>query len=62
MRILAVIALGIFSLLSVGCTEDGVMLQPPVQGEWKDFHNDKHKVSVDAREETAKPPADKPAN
>jgi hypothetical protein len=59
MRILAVIIVAIFSFLSVGCTEDGVMLQPPVQGEWADFHNDQKKISVDAREEAAKPPAEK---
>jgi hypothetical protein len=50
MRTLAVIVVAIVSILSVGCTEDGVMLQPPVQGEWQNFHNDKHKVSRDARE------------
>jgi hypothetical protein len=43
----------------VGCTEDGVMLQPPVQGECSNFHNDSHKISGDVREEAAKPPADK---
>ena len=59
MRILAIIIVALFSLLSVGCTEDGVMLQPPVQGEWSNFHNDSHKISGDAREEAAKPPADK---
>ena len=59
MRIFAVIIVAVFSLLSVGCTEDGVMLQPPVQGEWRNFHNEKNKVSSDAREETATP--DKPA-
>jgi len=41
------------------------MLQPPVQGEWQNFHNDKHKVSADAKEtkeaaeSTDKPPAEK---
>ena len=59
MRILAVIVIAIFSILSVGCTEDGVMLQPPVQGEWANFHNDKNQVSVDARESAEKPTADK---
>ena len=59
MRILAVIVIAIFSILSVGCTSDGVMLQPPVQGEWSNFHNDNKKVSNDAREEAAKPPAEK---
>ena len=59
MRILAVIVVVTFSLLSVGCTADGVMLQPPVQGEWSNFHNDKDKISKDAREEAAQPPAQK---
>ena len=35
------------------------MLQPPVQGEWQNFHNDKHQVSKDARE-VGRKPADKP--
>jgi hypothetical protein len=59
MRILAVIVLAIFSILSVGCTSEGVMLQPPQQGEWRDFHNDQHKVSKDAKESAEKPPAEK---
>ena len=59
MRILAVIVIAIFSILSMGCTSEGVMLQPPVQGEWSNFHNDKNKVSQDARKEAAKPPAEK---
>ena len=59
MRILALIVLAVFSILSVGCTSDGVMLQPPLQGEWSNFHNDKHQVSRDARETTDKPPAEK---
>jgi hypothetical protein len=59
MRIMAVVVVAIYSLLSVGCTTDGVMLQPPVQGEWSNFHNDKSKVSKDARESAEKPPAEK---
>jgi hypothetical protein len=60
MRILAVIVLAIFSILSVGCTSEGVMLQPPLQGEWSNFHNDKHKVTKDASSEPEKaPPAEK---
>lgn len=60
MRILAVLILAIFCILSAGCTgPDGVMLQPPTQGEWSNFHNDKDKISRDAREEAAKPPAEK---
>jgi hypothetical protein len=57
MRILAVIVIAIFSILSVGCTADGVMLQPPVQGEWSNFHNDKNQVSADGRESAEKPAA-----
>jgi hypothetical protein len=52
MRIFAVIVLGIVSFLSAGCA---VRLQPPVQGEWSDFHDEKDKVSKDAN-----PPAEKP--
>lgn len=59
MRILAVIVVAIFSILSAGCTAEGVMLQPPVQGEWSNFHNDKNQVSKDARESAEKPPAEK---
>jgi hypothetical protein len=59
MRFLAVIVVAIFSLLSVGCTSEGVMLQPPQQGEWSNFHNDKHQLSKDAKESTEKPPAEK---
>ena len=59
MRTLALAVVAIFSILSVGCTADGVMLQPPVQGEWSNFHNDQDKVSKDAREPSEKPPAEK---
>jgi hypothetical protein len=59
MRISAVIVVAIFSILSVGCTSEGVMLQPPVQGEWSNSHNDKNQVSRDAREAAEKPPAEK---
>jgi hypothetical protein len=59
MRILALIVIAIFSLLSVGCTSEGVMLQPPLQGEWSNFHNDKDKLTVDAKDEAKKPPAEK---
>jgi hypothetical protein len=60
MRILAVLALAIFTVFCVGCTSDGVMLQPAQQGEWSNFKNDKHQVSADARDEAAKP-TEKPA-
>jgi len=59
MRFLAVIVIAIFSMLSVGCTSEGVMLQPPVQGEWSNFHNDKDKVTKDAKDEGKKPPAER---
>jgi hypothetical protein len=59
MRILAVIAVAVFSILSIGCTSDGVMLQPPVQGEWSNFHNDQDRVSKDAREPAEKQSAEK---
>ena len=59
MRILAVIVIAIFSMLSLGCTSEGVMLQPPVQGEWSNFHNDKNKVTKDAKDEGKKPPAER---
>lgn len=59
MRILGAIVLVIFSVLSVGCTADGVMLQPPVQGEWSNFQSDKNQVSKDAREAGKKAPAEK---
>jgi hypothetical protein len=59
MRILAVIAVATFCFFSVGCTSDGVMLQPPQQGEWSNFHNDKHQVSKDVKESAEKPPAEK---
>ena len=59
MRMLAVFAVVIVSLTSVGCVAGGVMLQPPVQGEWSNFHNDKNEVSKDAREPAEKPSPDK---
>jgi hypothetical protein len=59
MRTLAFVVVAIFALFSVGCTADGVMLQPAQQGEWSSFHNDKHQVSKDVRESTEKPPAEK---
>lgn len=49
MRILAVLIIAIFSILSIGCNAEGVRLQPPLQGEWSNFHNDKNAVSIDAR-------------
>ncbi len=46
MRIFAVIAVVLFSLLSAGCD---VVLQPPQQGEWSDFHDKAHQVTNDIR-------------
>jgi hypothetical protein len=59
MRILAVFIVAIFCILSVGCTADGVMLQPGQQGEWSSFKGDKYKVSKDVREESATESAEK---
>jgi hypothetical protein len=56
MRIFAVIVLGIVSLLSVGCA---VRLQPSVQGEWSNFRDTKHKVSMDALPEVEKPKSER---
>ena len=54
MRILARVVLAIFSLISIGCD---VVLQRSVQGEWSNVHNDKDKVSKDARPHEEKPEA-----
>ncbi len=60
MRTLAVLVLGMVSILSVGCNgPDGVHLQAPVQGEWSNFHNDKNQVSLDARKSPEKEPPEK---
>jgi len=56
MRNLALIVLAVFAFLSTACHgPDGVMLQPPLQGEWSNFHNDKDQVSQDARPEKPAP-------
>ena len=52
MRILSAIGLVAFLLASVGCE---VIRQPAQQGEWSDFHNEKAKVSADARPAPEKP-------
>ena len=54
MRILAVLVLAVFSLISAGCD---VKLQPSLQGEWASVHNDKDKVSKDARPHEETPEA-----
>ncbi|HTW63188.1 MAG TPA: hypothetical protein VME17_01175 [Bryobacteraceae bacterium] len=59
MRILAVLAIATLCFVSLGCSAGGMILQPPQQGEWSNFHNDKHQVSQDVRDEAAQPPADK---
>jgi hypothetical protein len=53
MRKLGLIVLATFSFLSVGCA---VKLQPAVQGEWSNFHNDKDKITKDARTHQDTPP------
>jgi hypothetical protein len=60
MRTLAVLVIGLASIVSVGCNgPDGVHLQAPLQGEWSNFHNDKNQVSMDARKSPEKQPAEK---
>jgi hypothetical protein len=56
MRILAGLVVLLASLLSMGCTREGVMLQDAQQGEWSNFHDKANQISKDAR-----PPAEKPA-
>jgi hypothetical protein len=53
MRNLALSVLVTFSLASVACA---VRLQPSQQGEWSNFHNDKDKVSKDAKTPAEKQP------
>ena len=50
------IAVGIVSLLSVGCD---VRLQPSQQGEWSNFHDQKDKVSKDAQPAAEKPKSER---
>ncbi|HUA19561.1 MAG TPA: hypothetical protein VMB25_12510 [Bryobacteraceae bacterium] len=59
MRNLAILLFAVFSLISVGCVDGGVMLQAPLQGEWSNFHNDKNMISKDARQQPQNPPAEK---
>lgn len=56
MRICAVILLIVFSFASLAC---GPKLQPPLQGEWSNFHNDKDRVSKNARSEAQSPSAER---
>jgi len=56
MRICALIVVIVFCLLSLGC---GPKLQPAVQGEWSNFHNDKDKVTMNARPDAEKPAGEK---
>jgi hypothetical protein len=46
MRIFAAIVVAIFLFVSAGCA---TRLQPAVQGEWSNVHNDKDKISENAR-------------
>jgi hypothetical protein len=57
MRILAVTIIVVSCFLSAGCD---IILQPPVQGEWSDFHNERARVTRDARESAEQPAAEKP--
>jgi hypothetical protein len=52
MRICAAVLVVIFFLVGSGCAP---RLQPAVQGEWSNVHNDKAKVSQNARPEAEKP-------
>ncbi len=54
MRKPALIVLAIFLFTSAGCD---VVLQPALQGEWSNVHNDKDKISKDARPHEEKPEA-----
>jgi hypothetical protein len=56
MRICAAILVAVFFLVSLGC---GPRLQPAVQGEWSNVHNDKDKISENARPATEKPSAER---
>ena len=56
MRISVAIPVALFFVVSVGC---GPKLQPAVQGEWSDVHDDKDKVSENARPEAEKPAAER---
>lgn len=56
MRVCAAILLAIFVLVSVGCEPK---LQPAAQGEWSDVHNDKDKVTQDAKPDAEKPAGEK---
>jgi hypothetical protein len=46
MRIYAAILVAVLLFVSAGCA---TRLQPAVQGEWSDVHNDKEKISENAR-------------
>lgn len=48
-----------FCLINVGCVADGVKLQAPLQGEWSNFHDNKDQVSMDARQPSEQPAAQK---
>jgi hypothetical protein len=49
MRNFAALLVGILCLISLACTDEGVMLQNAQQGEWSNFHNLSHRISEDAR-------------
>ena len=54
MRKLPLLVLATFSFITIGCD---VKLQPALQGEWSNVHNDKDKISKDARPHEDKPEA-----
>lgn len=55
MRIFLVLLAAVLIIGTVGC---GPVLQPAAQGEWSNVHNDKDKISENARE--AKKPEAEP--
>jgi hypothetical protein len=54
MRIFAGVLFVLFLSVTVGC---GPRLQPAVQGEWSNVHNEKDKVTVNSRPDAEKPAA-----
>jgi hypothetical protein len=54
MRISVGVLVAIFLFASVSC---GPRLQPATQGEWSTYHNDKDKISENARPESDQPAA-----
>ena len=59
MRMFALLLVALVALACTGCTDEGVQLQPAVQGEWSNFHNQAHQMTKDAGADEAKAPAEK---